>query len=327
MRYSPGMWSDFDQVWFGSRALLARRDPYAYVPKPFIPGPLFYPAPALIVGLPFSLLPIMAARVVFGAVTAGIATWAILRHHRHAWPLLLSAPLWYGVARGQWAPLLVAGALIPSLGGVMAAKPSIGLAAFAYRPSLAAVIGGVVLTLISFALAPTWLAEWLASARTAPHVMVPMLMPLGVVLLVALGRWRRPDARLLGVLACVPQSPAAYELFVMALVPRTLRQALIMGLSWNVLYVATNATHDSTPSTVADVLAGHWHVPWGLWLPLGYFPALLTALAPSPLRELPPGFSQWSSYRKVAYRVFWMGALGLVGCTALIWPYLVWRTR
>jgi len=40
--YAPSQWGDFDQVWLGSRALLAGRDPYLEVPKHF-PWPLYYP--------------------------------------------------------------------------------------------------------------------------------------------------------------------------------------------------------------------------------------------------------------------------------------------
>ena len=39
-RYDPAIWSDFDQVWRGSRALLAGHDPYAEVAKSF-PWPLY----------------------------------------------------------------------------------------------------------------------------------------------------------------------------------------------------------------------------------------------------------------------------------------------
>lgn len=322
--YAPGVWSDLDQVWIGSRALLRGQDPYVEVPKAF-PGPLFYPLPALLVALPFAPCPILAARILFGAVTAGLATWGVLRYHAHAWPLLISAPLVYGIARGQWAPLLVAGALLPALGGLMAAKPSIGLATFAYRPAVPAIIGVALLGAISFIVQPSWFITWLSTARAAPHVVVPALMPGGFILLTAFARWRRSDARLLAVLACVPQTPAPYDLFVMALIPRTLRKSLIMALSWNVLYLVTLATHPSTPSTVADVQQGRWSLSfWPLWLVLGYYPALLSVLSPTPLVDLPQEFSQWTPVRQRAYRILWTAGLTLVSGIALIWTYLIW---
>jgi hypothetical protein len=324
-RFAPGIWSDFDQVWIGSRALLRGQDPYVEVPKAF-PGPLFYPLPALLVALPFALCPLLIARILFGAVTAGLATWGILRYQLHAWPLLISAPLLYGIARGQWAPLLVAATLLPTLGGVMAAKPSIGLATFAYRPTIAPMIGVALLGVISFVVQPSWFITWLSTARTAPHVVVPALMPGGFILFTAFARWRRSDARLLAVLACVPQAPAPYDLFVMALIPRTLRKSLIMGLSWNVLYLVTLATHSSTPSTVADVQHGRWSLSfWPLWLVLGYYPALLAILSPTPLVDLPREFVHWTPVQQRSYRILWRAGLTLVSGIALYWTYLIWH--
>jgi hypothetical protein len=324
-RYAPGIWSDFDQVWIGSRALLRGQDPYVEVPKAF-PGPLFYPLPALVVALPFAPWPILAARILFGAVTAALITWAILRHHAHAWPLLISAPLLYGIARGQWAPLLVAGALLPALSGVMAAKPSIGLAIFAYRPAITAMLGAALLGVISFIGQPSWFVTWLSTAQGAPHIVIPALMPGGFILLTAFARWRRSDARLLAVLACMPQTPAPYDLFVMALVPSTLRKSLIMGLSWNVLYLVTLATHSSTPSTVADVQHGRWPLSfWPIFLVLGYYPALLAVLSPTPLADPPREFAQWTPGRQQVYRIGWRVGLVLVSGTALLWTYFIWQ--
>lgn len=112
-RYAPGVWSDFDQVWLGARALLSGRDPYTEVPKNF-PWPLYYPLPALVLGLPFAPWSLLVGRVLFAAVTSGVANWAIFRYRPQAWPLMLSAPFAYSLIRGQWAPLLVAGALVPT---------------------------------------------------------------------------------------------------------------------------------------------------------------------------------------------------------------------
>jgi hypothetical protein len=322
--YAPQVWSDFDQVWLGSRALLAGQDPYVEVPKAF-PWPLYYPLPALLIGLPFAPWPLLTSRILWGALTAGVGTWAILRYRPHAWPLLLSAPFAYSLVRGQWAPLLVAGALIPWLGGVIAAKPSTGLAVFAYRPTVRAVAGAATLGLVSLAVRPSWPAEWLAAIKFAPHLIVPALMPGGLILLVAFARWRRPDARLLAVLSCVPQTPGLYETFFMALVPATRRQAAAVGLSWNVFYLVTLATHESSPLTLAQALQhgvnGYF---WPFLFFFGYMPALGCVLWPSPLRERPKSYPRWPPWRQSAYRVAWGTTLGLVGFSVLLWAYLLW---
>ena len=57
-------------------------------------------------------------------------------------------------------------------------------------------------------------------------------------MLLAILRWRRPEARLLIALACVPQSMLLYETVPLFLVPRTFREsALLVALS----YVALRA--------------------------------------------------------------------------------------
>jgi hypothetical protein len=320
--YAPSQWGDFDQVWLGSRALLAGRDPYLEVPKHF-PWPLYYPLPAMLVGLLFAPWPLLTSRILFAALTASIGTWAVLRHRPHAWPLLFSAPFLYGLVRGQWAPLLVAGALMPWLGGLIAVKPTIGLATFAYRPTRVALAGAVLLGLIALAVQPSWLATWLAMTRHTPHLIVPVLEPGGVLLLAAFGRWRRGDGRLLGVLACVPQTPSIYELFPMALVPASLRQSLIVTVCWNLLYLLTLATHDSTPLGMADLVGHRNTFDWPLTLLLAYLPVLLCVLWPLPLRDRPADFHDWAPWRQRIYRVGWGAVLGLIGAVIIVFTAFV----
>ena len=58
-------------------------------------------------------------------------------------------------------------------------------------------------------------------------------------MLAALSRWRRPEARLLVALACVPQSLHLYEIVPLALIPRGWMQAIIYvaggHLTWWIL--------------------------------------------------------------------------------------------
>ena len=317
VRYAPGVWSDFDHLWLAARSLLAGANPYVEVPKVF-PWPFYYPLTAALIGVPFAGVSLLHGRMMFAALTAGICTWAILRHRPHAWPFLLSAPLVYALVRGQWAPLLVAGVLLPWLGGLIAAKPTVGLATFAYRPTVAALIGAALLGLIALAVQPSWIADWLATIRSTPHLMIPALEPGSVILLTAFARWPRPDARLLSILICVPQTPSIYELFALALVPRTLRQSLAVALCWNLLYLLTPGARPLQPLGLAD-LAHHVNtVPWPLILILGYVPVLLCVLWPLPLLHRPADFPTWPVWRQRAYRIGWGTALGLVGAVTLV---------
>jgi hypothetical protein len=218
----------------------------------------------------------------------------------------------------------VGAALIPWLGGLAVVKPSIGLATLAAYPSRRAIVGGAILVLLSLLVQPGWPAAWRHGLETTPHMIVPALKPGGIILLAALGRWRRADARLLAVLACVPQTPSPYDLFPMALIPATLRQSLIMGVSWNVLYLVTLATHYSVPLTLVDVPRIGNFVYWPVHFVLGYFPALLAVLSPSPLAALPHDFASWATWQQRAYRVAWGAVLGVVSSVALLWAYLIW---
>jgi hypothetical protein len=277
-RYAPGLWSDFDMIWLGARAVLAGRDPYVEVPARGFPWPLYYPVPALILGMPFAPLPLMAARIAFAAVTAFAFTAALVRRRPQALPLLFSGPFIYAIQRGQWSPLLVAGALIPALGGVIAAKPSIGLATLAYRPHRAAIAGAAALTVLSLLLLPSWPWTWRDILASAQHLVAPVMLPGGVILLLALLKWRQPEARLLAVLACVPQTSAVYELLPLSLVPRTRREAFILANLWNVVYLARTVLRSSGPLTFAQ-LPEHRN-PWlgAFVIAVGYVPVLVMVL-------------------------------------------------
>jgi hypothetical protein len=325
-RYAPTVWSDFDQIWLAGRALLDGRDPYLSVPAGGFPWPFYYPLPAALLGLPFAPLSLLHGRVVFAALTAGICTAAILHHRPQAWSMLISAPFLYGLIRGQWAPLLVASALVPWMGGLAITKPSIGLAIFASRPTRQAVIGGLVLLVVSLALRPSWPLTWFATIRGAPHLIVPALMPAGAVLLAALARWERADGRLLGVLSCVPQTSGIYELFPLALVPASSRQAMTLTLSWNILYLVTLATHSSAPITFADAIRGVKPIYWPPTLLLGYLPALAMVLWPLPILHRPTLFAAWPAWRQRAYVIGWTSVLLIVLIVSLGWAWLVWGT-
>jgi hypothetical protein len=270
----PEEWSDFDQIWLGARALTQGLNPYVTVPKEF-PWPLLYPLPAVLFGLPLAALPVDFARVAFAMFTGGLCTWAVLRRRSHAWPLLLSGPFVYALARGQWSPLFVVGMLYPALSGVVAAKPSSGLALLAYRPNRALFIGAAILVAVSLALLPRWPLDWLSQLPGNRHIVPVVTLPFGVVLLLALIKWRLPEGRVFGALIVVPQTVAMYELLPLMLIPRTLRQSLVLALAWDVVFFGSHPRGAWVPATVPDPF-----VPssWPVLLLAGYLPALVLLL-------------------------------------------------
>jgi hypothetical protein len=274
-----GQWSDIDQIWLGTRALLAGQDPYTIVSATF-PWPLYYPLPALLIGLPLAPFPLPWARVVFAAVTMGTCAWALARYRPHALPLLATGPFLYAAERGQWAPLLIAAVVVPRLGALLAAKPSTGLALFIWRPTWATAIGGLALVLASLAIAPSWPEHWISAFSGNRHLLPPVLLVGGWGLLLALRNWREPGARLLAAIAFAPQTPALYEVCILALIPQTRRRALALAISFNLLYLLTAGLNPRQPLVPSDVTATWVPGWWPYMVLLGYLPALIMVLWP-----------------------------------------------
>ena len=235
---SPTGMSDFDQVWIAANALRHGKDPYAAVNASGWPFPLYYPLTAAIVAMPYSMLPIHWARVAFIATGAGLLAWALgsLPHRRWA---ILSGAFLVAFLHVQWSPFITGSVALPAfLAGVfLSAKPTIGLAlAVAYllpisRRTFWATLGALMTFLASLALRPSWPREFLTYATQAPHIIAPVtLFPLGPLMLLAILRWKRSEARLLAAMAFVPHTILAYEAIPLFLVPRTRKETLLLVL-------------------------------------------------------------------------------------------------
>ena len=125
----------------------------------------------------------------------------------------------------QWSLLLTGAALVPGFGWLLIAKPTIGLALFAAFPRWKTAIGCIVLFILSTLIWPGWIAQWRATLASAPHVVPPITRRVGPLVLLALLKWKRADARLLLALACVPHTTAPYETIPLFLIPQTWTQA------------------------------------------------------------------------------------------------------
>ncbi len=208
--------SDFAQIWAGARQLLQGVDPYHNIG----PGlafewdfPLLYPLTAVLVGVPFAFLQLRWADALFVGIGFGTLTWALTKKQLTN-PQLLVIVSTAGICvmqTSQWSALLTAAALVPSLGWLLVCKPTVGFALWCAYPSRRALIPGAILVLLTVALRPSWPLEWLATLRSASHIRPLLVQPGGIVALLALLRWRRPEARLLAALVCVPQTALLYE--------------------------------------------------------------------------------------------------------------------
>ena len=225
--------SDFTQLWAGARVLLAGGNPYAAVG----PGrayewnfPLLYPLPAVLAAVPFSLLPLRLADPLFVAAGAGALAWALTRERLDNPRLLLfaSAAYLFALQTSQWSPLLTAAALQPTLGFLLACKPTLAIALLVAFPSRRSVLAAMVFFGGSILLFPWWPLEWLRQLPAAHHMAPQALSFRGALLLLALWRWREPKARLLVAMGCVPHTPLLYEALPLFLIPRTAVQASVL---------------------------------------------------------------------------------------------------
>jgi hypothetical protein len=239
---------DFGQAWFAGRAVLHGLDPYLLIGpgRAFDwPGTFFYPLPAALVATPLSPLPEPWACVAFSVLTGAALAWALSAYGYAPMFSFFSAPAHFAFENAQWSPLLTASVIAAPLGVFLVCKPTIGAAMFVARPSRWAVIGGIALLALAFVLQPDWVAAWrgalamttLGAGAGFPYI-APVRFPGGALALLCLLRWRRPEARLVAAMACVPQTLMLYEAVPLLLVPRTFREVLLF---WVLGYGIANA--------------------------------------------------------------------------------------
>jgi len=99
----------------------------------------------------------------------------------------------------------------------------------------------VVLCGVSFLLLPTWVQQWLSQTRGVTFYMPAALVWQGggPLLLLAGLRWRRPEARLLLALACIPHNMIWYDQLLLFLIPASsIELWLLSALSWVSVLVA-----------------------------------------------------------------------------------------
>jgi hypothetical protein len=257
--------SDLGQVWAGSRALLNGQNPYEVVGpgRPFQwPWPLLYPLTAMMTLMPLAMLPLRWTDPLFVAIGFGLFAWAVTarRVTTPAVLALVSVPGLMTLQTSQWSPLVAAAALLPWLGWVLIAKPTIGLAFFAAFPRWTTAVGCAIVLILSFVIWPGWVADWRSTFASAPHIVAPVTRPGGVLVLLALLKWKRPEARLLVALGCIPHTTVPYETIPLFLVPQTWRQAWILWGGALLAYVGQLWTGPYSTQIEYWTSGAHWIV-------------------------------------------------------------------
>jgi hypothetical protein len=257
---------------FAARSLIAGQNPYDVVGRAGSSSdvpPVLYPLPAILLFTPVASLPIPLVSSVWIAIGAGLLAWAVTRERllSPASVLFVSTPFIHAVQTAQWTPLLTSATLLPAAGFLFACKPTTALWLFAYNPRWQTAVAAAMFLAVSIVIWPGWIFAWRANFSTAVNVMSPLTLPGGVLIaLVMLLRWRRREARLLGVMACVPHSTLPYELIPLFLIPETWPEAAILFAG---AFIATALWNAAAPYESSTALTAAFGVRaiWCVYLP------------------------------------------------------------
>jgi hypothetical protein len=268
----PRFSSDLDQLLYAARALRAGLSPYDVVGpgKEFDwPWSVFYPLPAIIIALPFSFIPAAVAHGIFSMLAGGVLGFAMGSKWRMLWPLFLSEAFFLAITRNQWSPLVLASIWMPMFGFFLSAKPNIGVVGLAgqRRDSVAVALSlAIVLVFTSFAVRPSWFAEWLFLARDAPNKEIALLQPAGFLLLGSLILWRSMEGRILLAMAIIPQTPSVYDVLLFFALCQSTRQAVLLSilshvLQWSVVYLGPYPNQNAYYDSLAPLSVWIVHIP------------------------------------------------------------------
>lgn len=230
---------DFSWALHGAQRLLEGQNPY-HDPalSPGNPYPysdkLYYPLPALLLALPFTMLPNEIAAGLFFGLSSGLLAWGILKTGTSRLTVFLSAPFCLAALIAQWSPLLTATYLIPALFPLAMCKPNLGILSIRNVRSVTFWICIAVLV-VSFIILPTWLFDWLGNIRdgNGMHHPTMLTLPFGPLLLLTLLKWREGRVRLLLLLSVIPLFPVFYDHVPVFLVVQSRREGLFLAImSW-----------------------------------------------------------------------------------------------
>jgi hypothetical protein len=262
----PDRIGDFDPLYQAAVSLLQGKNPYPLAAQGFP-----YPLPAVLLAVPFSLIPLELARPVFDVLVGWAFVYALWKY-RGPYALLAvgSGAYLFALVNGQTTPLIVAASLVPALGFLLAVRPNTSAPLWIARPSWMATLGVSLFVVLSLVVQPSWPRDWWMALPDNPHLMLPALRPFGFVLLLAAIRWRLPEARLILAMAIVPQTTLPYELVSLALIPANLLEmGIFVAGSWIALAATAGPLHLSQSN--AEWTATGWTVTLcAVYLPMLY---------------------------------------------------------
>jgi hypothetical protein len=243
----PGFDSDFAPIYNGTRLLLDGVVPYGFMQyngRPvFGGGWLYYPLPMLWLTSLVAWLPLPVAGGVLFGVGSALVAYAVTREEWWRLHLFASAPFVVAASIGQLSPWLFLPVVASWAGVFCTLKPSVGLAAFAARPSWRTVVACLVVGVATLVAVPSWVRLWLIGVGSSPQHVIPLVaVPGGVLLALAALRWRTPGARLLLALACIPQNPFWYDQLLLFAIPRSRQESIALTAFTQVGFAAFMVT-------------------------------------------------------------------------------------
>jgi hypothetical protein len=234
---------------------------------------LLYPFTAVLLAVPFALVPVPEAW--FAAAAMALFVWGVTsrRELRFAWFAFATFSVFHAAKMVQWSPLLTGAALVPMWGFALACKPTIGAALWIAYPKWVSLAGSLGLLVVSLIAWPEWPFEWWKVLQHTSHMQAPVTYWAGPLILLGLLRWRRPEARLLVALACVPQTAFLYEALPLFLIPRKYEEGFLLALASHAVLVVIHLYEPVWQNLSAEAayvaerqVLGQWMV-WLLYLP------------------------------------------------------------
>jgi hypothetical protein len=128
--------------------------------------------------------------------------------------------------------------LTPWFGWVLAAKPNLGAIVFITarwlgnrRAMLVAVGLAVALLVCSLLWRPTWPREWMGAFAGGVGYFPRYVTEFGgVIMLLPLLKWRRPEARWVAALSCITATPGTYDVLILWAFPMSFRESLLLAI-------------------------------------------------------------------------------------------------
>ncbi len=267
-------------MWYGARFLLKGRNPYFLVGPGGIvatPTPLLYPAPSFVAVLPLTLIPFHLSGAVFVFLSTVLLAWGATFDGWHRLPMFASIAFLTTAQMGQWSILMTAMVFIPALGFLAVVKPQASLPIIGSLPTgkatMAALLGGLVLIGTSFVLLPDWPVEWWHLVTSSPYFAAPIAQAGGFVVSLVLIRWRRSDAWLVFLAACLPQTWHPYNGLLLLAVAATYREACVLSIFSSLGWIMVSLF---APGVARSPETRH---TWGMiLLATSYLPAAIVVL-------------------------------------------------